>query len=100
MRLVDADELLKQPLDQANYPSNYVKSAPTIEAIPKADYEALKQHLFELSYSVDSQSVQKDYESLRDTHYENQKWIKENGLQEEYYNYFFKQIKEIKDAIS
>ena len=34
MRLVDADELLKQPLDQANYPSNYVKSAPTIEAIP------------------------------------------------------------------
>ena len=30
MRLIDADELLKQPLDKANYPSNYVRIAPTV----------------------------------------------------------------------
>ena len=29
-RLIDADELLKQPLDVVNYPSNYVKTALTI----------------------------------------------------------------------
>lgn len=34
-RLIDADELLKQPIDTANYPSNFVKLAPTVEAIPK-----------------------------------------------------------------
>ena len=33
MRLIDADELLKQPLDTANYPSNYVKNAPTVNSV-------------------------------------------------------------------
>lgn len=33
-RLIDADELLKQPIDTANYPSNFVKLAPKIDAIP------------------------------------------------------------------
>lgn len=28
--LIDRKELLKQPMDKANYPSNYVKIAPTI----------------------------------------------------------------------
>lgn len=28
--LIDRDALLKQPMDTANYPSNYVKIAPTI----------------------------------------------------------------------
>lgn len=70
-----------------------------MNVIPKDQYEALKQHLFELSYSIDSHSSSKDYAALRNTHYENQNWIKENGLQDEYYNYFFKQIKEIKDAL-
>ena len=28
--LIDRNELLKQPMDTANYPSNYVKIAPTI----------------------------------------------------------------------
>lgn len=28
--LIDRKELLKQPMDTANYPSNYVKIAPTI----------------------------------------------------------------------
>lgn len=30
MRLIDADELLKQPIDKANYPSNFVRVAKTI----------------------------------------------------------------------
>lgn len=34
MKLIDADELLRQPLDIANYPSNYVRIAPPIKAIP------------------------------------------------------------------
>lgn len=29
-RLIDADELLKQPIDKANYPSSYVKFSSTI----------------------------------------------------------------------
>lgn len=28
--LIDRKELLKKPIDKANYPSNYIKSAPTI----------------------------------------------------------------------
>jgi hypothetical protein len=28
--LIDREELLKLPIDKANYPSNYVKYAPTI----------------------------------------------------------------------
>ena len=29
-RLIDADELLRQPMNTANYPKNYVHVAPTI----------------------------------------------------------------------
>lgn len=39
-RLIDAGELLKQPINTAHYPSNFVKHAPTVEAISKAEYEA------------------------------------------------------------
>ncbi len=28
--LIDRGELLKQPIDEANYPSNYVRIAPTV----------------------------------------------------------------------
>ena len=35
--LIDRKELLKQPMDKANYPSNYVQIAPTII---KADEES------------------------------------------------------------
>lgn len=38
-RLIDADKLLKQPLDIANYPSNYVKIAPTIIEADKESKE-------------------------------------------------------------
>jgi hypothetical protein len=34
-RLIDANTLLKQPLDIANYPSNYIKEAPTVLTIPE-----------------------------------------------------------------
>ena len=52
----------------------------------------LKRHIFELSFALDSQSAGKDYVSLRNTHYQNQKWIHDNGLQEEYYQFFVKRI--------
>lgn len=58
----------------------------------KPTTEEIIQHLFELSFALDSQSAGKDYVSLRSTHYQNQKWIHDKGLQEEYYQYFVKQI--------
>ena len=39
MELIDREKLLKQPIDTANYPSNFVKHAPTVEAISKDQYE-------------------------------------------------------------
>lgn len=49
----------------------------------------LKQHIFELSVALDSQSAGKDYAALRRTHYNNQAWIRDNGLAEEYYDFWF-----------
>ena len=37
MRCIDADELLKQPLDMANYPSNFVRVAPTLDVVLRSD---------------------------------------------------------------
>lgn len=54
--------------------------------------DELIQHIFELSFALDSQSAGKDYVSLRNTHYQNQKWIHDKGLQEEYYEFFVKKI--------
>jgi hypothetical protein len=54
--------------------------------------EDLKRHIFELSFALDSQGAGKDYVALRNTHYQNQKWIHDNGLQEEYYQFFVKRI--------
>ena len=45
MRLIDADELLKQPLDTANYPSNYVRNAPTVQSVPIEILEELKAEI-------------------------------------------------------
>lgn len=56
------------------------------------DEETLKQQLFHLSFALDSQSAGKDYVALRNTHYNNQKWLHDNGLQEEYYQFFIKKI--------
>lgn len=39
-RLIDADKLLKQPLDTANYPSNYIKDALTIIEADKVESES------------------------------------------------------------
>ena len=73
-RLIDADELLKQPIDTAHYPSNFVKHAPTVEAIPKADYEArlkadmvamlteLKNELTDISWNIDMYDDDLDFE--------------------------------------
>lgn len=49
----------------------------------------LLNHIFELSFALDSQSAGKDYLSLRRTHYNNLNWIHENGLTDEYYKFFF-----------
>lgn len=49
----------------------------------------LKQHIFELSVALDSQSAGKDYPALRRTHYNNIKWIQEHGLDKEYYDFWY-----------
>lgn len=33
MRCIDADELLKKPLDMANYPSSFVRAEPTDDCV-------------------------------------------------------------------
>lgn len=53
-------------------------------------------HIFELSFALDTQSAGKDFLSLRRTHYNNQKWIHDHGLQEEYYQFFIKMLQEDK----
>ena len=61
--------------------------------------EELKKHIFELSYALDSQSAGKDYVALRSTHYNNIRWIRDNGLLDEFYDYFFKKhFREGKDG--
>lgn len=37
--LIDRKELLKQPIDTANYPSNYVQIAPTIIEADRSEEE-------------------------------------------------------------
>lgn len=49
MRLIDADALLKQPLDKANYPSNYVREAPTV-----CDIEQIRAEIEELDRYYDN----------------------------------------------
>ena len=38
-RLIDADKLNRKDVNCANTPMNFIDTAPTVEAIPKADYE-------------------------------------------------------------
>ena len=57
-----------------------------------SEEELYKQHIFELSFALDSQSAGKDYVALRNTHYNNVKWLHDNGLQEDYYSYFAKRL--------
>ena len=39
MRLIDADKLNRKDVNCANTPMNFIDTAPTVKAIPKADYE-------------------------------------------------------------
>lgn len=39
MRLIDADKLNRKDINCANVPMNFIDTALTVEAIPKADYE-------------------------------------------------------------
>lgn len=55
--------------------------------------EELKQHIYELSYSLDTHSAGKDYAALRRTHYNNIEWLQKNGLTKEYYDVLFAHIK-------
>lgn len=54
--------------------------------------EELINHLIELSFALDSQSAEKDYLSLRRTHYNNIQWFYDNGLDNEYYKYVFSEL--------
>ena len=56
--------------------------------------DELLDHIFELSFALDTQSAGKDFLSLRRTHYDNQRWIHDNGYQEEYYQFFIKRLQE------
>lgn len=55
--------------------------------------QELKKKLFEIMFTLDSKSAGKDYVALRNNHYGNMEWLHDNGLQEEYYEYFISQIK-------
>ena len=57
-----------------------------------AETKELINHLFELSFALDSQSAGKDFLSLRRTHYKNLQWIYKNGLNDDYYKFFFGRI--------
>lgn len=54
MRCIDADELLKQPLDMANYPSNFVHNAPTVKVVPIDKLEEIKAELPDHSFWQDA----------------------------------------------
>lgn len=56
--------------------------------------EELKQHIYGLSFDLDIYSAGKDYVALRRTHYNNIQWLHDSGLQEEYYQFFVKALKE------
>ena len=56
------------------------------------DNEELLQHLYELSYALDTYSAGKDYVSLRRTHCDNIKWLNDHGLTEDYYKVLFAHI--------
>lgn len=54
--------------------------------------EEIRQHLYELSYAIDTYSAAQDYKSLRKTHYDNIDWIQRHGLTGEYYKVFFEHL--------
>ena len=41
MRLIDADKLPLDKIDDANYGSNYICIAPTVDAIPRAQIDEM-----------------------------------------------------------
>ena len=50
MRCIDADELLKKPLDMANYPSSFVRAEPTLKVVPMSVIENIKAKLPDYSF--------------------------------------------------
>ena len=62
MRLINADKLNRKDVNCANVPMNFIDTAPTVEAIPKADYENrlkadLKAILAELQLEFEENTV-------------------------------------------
>lgn len=61
MRCIDADELLKQPLDMANYPSNFVRVAPTLDVVLRSDIKTAdlirRQDIIELIEKIIPESA-------------------------------------------
>ena len=60
MRLIDADKLPLDRIDDANYGSNYIHIAPTVEAIPKSVLEDIKAEIKQWYWQADKQELAKD----------------------------------------
>ena len=76
--------------DFSGYKPNEEMFYMAINALKSLD--KIKQHLFQISYDLDNQSVREDYGALRKTHYKNIEWMQDQGLGEDYYKYFFKRF--------
>ncbi len=52
MRLIDADSLPLDKIDDANYGSNFIRIAPTVDAIPRENMDAMVAEIE--NYSVET----------------------------------------------
>lgn len=63
------------------------------QTVSLTEFNILKEKFFELAFAMDNLSASRDLVGLRRKHYDNQQWIHDNGLQEDYYQYFVSQLK-------
>lgn len=71
MRLIDADKLNRKDVNCANVPMNFIDTAPTVEAIPKADYESrlkadMVAMLTELQLEIEEVKTQSGFDEAWD----------------------------------
>ena len=57
MRLIDADKLPLNKIDDANYGSNYIRTAPTVEAIPKDQIQKAIDKVEEYICDIETDTV-------------------------------------------
>ena len=61
-RLIDVDKLNRKDVNCANVPMNFIDTAPTVEAIPKTDYEnRLKADMVAMLTEIQSEIEKKSY---------------------------------------